>query len=171
VALIGVIGVGTGVASAVAMSDVHVGREEAPILAYIRHPGAAELAKLRETGKAADTMSAYVDSLALPAGSVVVDNFDVGSVCTPLMILRSHRPRQFVIPNDRDFKPILADPVTFGATYLFVPKPGDRGSINEINRTYPTLYANGAGIASLDREFKAPGCPDFRLYRLNAPPS
>jgi hypothetical protein len=167
VALIGVVAAITAVASVLAMSDVHIGREEAPILAYVRHPAAAELGSLQAQGKAVTAMSAYIDSKQLPVGALVVDNFDVGSVCTPLMILGSHRPKQFVIPNDRDFKPILADPVTFGASYMLVPKPGDHGSINELNRTYPTLFENGAGMATLDKEFKATGCPTFRLYRLN----
>lgn len=168
VGLIAVVGVTTGIGSVLAMSDTRIGREEAPIMSFLRDPGADQLGRLQAQGKAIATMSAYIDSLELPRGALVVDNFDVGSVCTPLMILGSERPKQFVIPNDRDFKPILADPVTFGASYLFVPNPGDKTSINEINRTYPTLYENGAGIATLAKEFKAAGCPSFRLYRLNA---
>jgi hypothetical protein len=119
-----------------------------------------------DTSEASLAVTRYLDALELRPGSVVLDNFDAGTVCTPLIILGSERPRQFVIPNDRDFQRVLADPVTFGATYLFVPKPTGRGVINEVNRTYPTLYKSGAGIADLEKEFSQTGCPTFRLYKL-----
>lgn len=108
-----------------------------------------------------------LDDLRLPNGSIVLDTFNT---CGPL-VLASRRPKQFVITSDRDFERVLAFPTTFNATHLMVPEPGGYGDLDAVNRAYPTLYENGAGIATLAHEFKGPGCPTFRLYRLNpAPP-
>jgi hypothetical protein len=162
----------SAVSSAATMADRRTGREEHPVLAQVfgwRSPGVEY--QPRDTSAAARAVTRYLDGLSLPAGSVVLDNFDAGSVCTPLVILGSRRPRQFVIPNDRDFQRILADPVTFGARYLFVPKPGDRANLNALNRTYPTLFTSGAGIADLVTEFSHTGCPTFRLYKLRPRPA
>jgi hypothetical protein len=156
--------------SVIAIRNPYVGREEHLLL------GNAFVTDWRDPAvpvgsgpRAADRVAGYLDARRLPPGSVLADPFDNGSVCTNLIILASRRPRQFIIPNDRDFKPILADPVTFGATYVLVPQPSLRGSLNELNRTYPELYNSGAGIASLDKEFIEPGCPRFRLYKMRAP--
>jgi hypothetical protein len=108
-------------------------------------------------------LASYLDMKDLPAGSVVVDTF---TPCVPGLILQTGRPRQFVITNDRDFQAVLADPATFGARYLLVPQRGGFGDLDALNRAYPSLYAGGAGIASLEHEFNEPGCPRFRLYRV-----
>jgi hypothetical protein len=155
--------------SAMAIADPHVGREEHTLLGNAFESSWRDPGTTAGSGpKAAEAVSRYLDARRLPAGAVVLDPFDNGSVCTNLILLASHRPRQFVIPNDRDFKPILADPVTFGAQYMFVPAPGGRAGLNELNRTYHDLYASGAGIADLEKEFTGRGCPHFRLYRLRA---
>jgi 4-amino-4-deoxy-L-arabinose transferase-like glycosyltransferase len=155
------------VGSALVMADKHLGRGEHQLIGYAFQLSSRDADyQPQDTSNAAVAVSRYLDGLDLPAGSVVLDNFDAGTVCTPLIILNSKRPRQFVIPNDRDFKPVLADPVIFGAKYLFAPKPTGRGAINEVNRTYPTLYKSGAGIADLEKEFHQTGCPTFRLYKL-----
>jgi len=91
---------------------------------------------------------------------------DTATPCVPFIVLRSLRPRQFVITNDRDFAAVLADPATFGARYLLVPAKGGYGDLDALNRAYPSLFADGAGFASLEHEFDGPGCPVFRLYRV-----
>jgi hypothetical protein len=83
------------------------------------------------------------------------------------MILASRHPAEFTITNDRDFKPILADPATFKARYLLVPTPKGLGLLDAINRAYPDMYWTGAGIATKVDEFSGPGCPTFRLYAVN----
>ncbi|MCU1592278.1 MAG: hypothetical protein JWP11_3534 [Frankiales bacterium] len=154
--------------SIVAMSDHRVGREEYAHLGYIfhrNHPANklyAEEFRLR----ASRTITDYLDAKKLRPGSVLMDTF---SPCVPFIDVGSRNPRQFVITNDRDFRPILADPVTFRAGYLLVPPSDGVGNLDEINRTYPTLYANGAGIAEMEHEFDgSAGCPAFRLYRIRA---
>jgi hypothetical protein len=108
-------------------------------------------------------VSGYIDAKRLPAGSVILDT---ATPCVPFIVLRSLRPRQFVITNDRDFTAILADPVTFGARYLLVPAKGGYGDLDALNRAYPNLFADGAGFTSLEHEFDGAGCPQFRLYRV-----
>jgi hypothetical protein len=111
------------------------------------------------------TLAAYLDRRKLPDGSVIADT---ATPCVPFIVLRSLRPRQFVITNDRDFPAVLADPATFGARYLLVPARGGYGDLDALNRAYPTLSADGAGISSLEHEFDGAGCPAFRLYRVTA---
>jgi hypothetical protein len=154
------------VTSAVVMTDHHLGREEHEHLGFIidKHPDAIAYQE-RNRFQSAESVASYLDRRHLRRGSVIMDTF---TPCVPFVALASRRPDQFVITNDRDFKPILADPVTFDAAYVLVPPPGGLGGLDEINRTYPTLYENGGGIARLEHEFDGGGCPAFRLYRLNA---
>ena len=67
-------------------------------------------------------MGSYFAGLHLPDGDVVVDN---STHCVPEMITTSSQPKLFVIPNDRDFQRILADPITFHTHYILEadPKP------------------------------------------------
>jgi hypothetical protein len=50
---------------------------------------------------------------------------------------------------------------------MLVPDPAGLNALDATNIAYPTLYATGAGFATLDHQFKAGGqCPAFRLYRV-----
>jgi hypothetical protein len=110
----------------------------------------------------------YLDAHQLPDGSVMVDSFTGFPI-----VLASGNPRQFVITNDRDFPLALNDPAGFGVEYILVPSPKYQASLpslDAVNRTYPTLYASGANLATLVREFDDPkGRADWRLYRVLAP--
>ena len=102
----------------------------------------------------------YLDSLRLPEGSVLLDTFNGYPI-----VLASSRPRQFVITSDTDFKQRLGDPTVFGVRYFLVNSPEEWGAdLDAVNRTYQGIYATGAGMASLEREFHSPG---WRLYRLH----
>jgi len=89
-----------------------------------------------------------------------------------MAIVLSPNPKVFVIPNDRDFQRILADPVTFHARYILVPPPSGQGSLIATNHQYPSLYAsgdnnNGQPFATLTHSFTGGGvCPAFRLYHV-----
>jgi hypothetical protein len=150
--------------AAAAMANPRIGREEAVDLNFLFPAGRAGL---EVTGaqryRSVSTIADYIDGKRLPAGSVILDT---ATPCVPFIVLRSLRPRQFVITNDRDFAAILADPPTFGARYLLVPAKGGYGDLDALNRSYPSLFADGAGFASLEHEFDGPGCPSFRLYRV-----
>jgi hypothetical protein len=104
-------------------------------------------------------IAADLDAMDLPPGSVLVDDFDGFPVP-----LNSRNPRQFVITSDRDFQTVLSDPAAAGVVYVLVPAQASRDAIN---RRYPTLYANGAGMATLVREYASRNGGNWRLYRLH----
>jgi glycosyltransferase involved in cell wall biosynthesis len=108
-------------------------------------------------------MAADLDALALPRDSVLLDDF-LGFAIP----LGSRNPGQFVITSDRDFQSILADPAGNRVQYVVVPAPVEQGRLDAVNRRYPTLYADGAGMASLVRQYTdiANGT-SWRLYRID----
>ncbi len=153
-----------------AMLDPKVDPEDSGHLSYVVRSGAAVTDAARADSHRYDRTRAiahYLDGLRLPDGSIVVDTFDT---CVPYVVLASKRPKQFVITNDRDFGRVLADPAIFHARYLMPPPPGGYGDLDALNRTYPSLYEDGAGMATLAHEFTGAGCPAFRLYRVDRSP-
>ncbi len=121
---------------------------------------ARKVARSFSTEKA---LAQYLDSLDLPEGSILTDTVYGFAVVT-----RSTNPRRFVIPSDQDFAEILNDPAAFGVQYLLsVPNEG-RGRSDALNLRYPTLYANGASVATLTLEAPNQGAdlPDWRVYRV-----
>jgi hypothetical protein len=108
-------------------------------------------------------IAAYLDSLALPEGSVLIDvrfGFPV--------VVASEAPRTFVIPSDRDFDDHLFDPVGEGIEYLVVMPNAGPGVVDSLNVAHPDLYETGAGFAVLVGEFSnlSPIDPPWRLYRV-----
>lgn len=153
--------------AALAMTNPTLGREEAGRLTdLLRGGGGGAETQLASAWAAA----AYVDSLHPGEGAVILDTF-VGNP----VVLASRDARQFVITSDRDFPSALSDPAGAGAHYLLVPNPaylGSLASFDALNRTYPRLYASGAGLGELVREFDGPtGLPEWRLYAVRAAPS
>jgi hypothetical protein len=105
-----------------------------------------------------------LDALHLGHGAIMVDDFDY---CIPNLILESSRPKEFLIPNDEDYVQKMGAPYQSGVRYLLIPDPAvGTGSVNAINRQWPTMYADGAGIAEVVGTVDMSGCPAFRLYRL-----
>jgi hypothetical protein len=104
----------------------------------------------------------YIDSMNPGAGTVLVD----GAMGFPI-ILESRNPTQFITTPDRDFQEALLDPVSFGVKYILVPEAVGYQSLDAINRAYPGIYDNGAGIAKLVRQFSAGG-NSWRLYSISA---
>ena len=110
------------------------------------------------------SIDAYIGNMHLADGSIVADTY---GNCTPQIVTSVPNSKVFVIINDRDFQRVLADPLTFGAHYLFVPQPVGVGLVDALNEEYPTLYADGAGFAKLVHQFNADGiCAPYRLYRV-----
>jgi hypothetical protein len=108
-------------------------------------------------------VAAYIDSMHLARGSVLVDDF-LGFV----VVMTSEHSDQFVITSDRDFQAILADPSQAGVQYLLVPPDRDLGLLDAINRAYPHIYENGAGVATLVKQFNDGSDlgRNWRLYLL-----
>lgn len=104
----------------------------------------------------------FLDRLDLPDGSVLCD-----TVFGFAVVVQSNRPRQFVIPSDRDFTRVINEPAAHGVQYLLTVPPSGRGATDALNRRYPTIYDNGARIAVLALEAPNDGAdlPDWRIYR------
>ncbi len=108
----------------------------------------------------------YLDDLNLPDSSVVAD-----TVYGFAIVAASRKPKMFVLPSDPDYVRILNDPSNRGAKYLLAVPPTGRGASDTLNRRYPTLYDNGADIATLALEVPndGEGQPNWRIYRVNEP--
>jgi hypothetical protein len=125
---------------------------------------AAKINPYRTNWMAVRREAQRLDALHLGHGAIMVDNFDY---CIPNLILQSSHPKQFLIPNDEDYVQKMGAPYQSGVRYLLVPDPTvGAGSVNAINRQWPTMYADGAGIAELVGTIDMSGCLPFRLYRL-----
>jgi hypothetical protein len=157
-------------AAAAGMFNPRIGVEEVKVLGYVVHARWTSVDRYDSlTFPRSQDIASYIGHLRLPNGDVVVDN---SSPCIPFTIVFSPDPKVFVIPNDRDFQRVLADPLTFHAHYILVPPPNGVGSLAATNRSYPSLYANGQGFATLAHTFSAGGiCPSFRLYRVTGHPN
>jgi hypothetical protein len=130
---------------------------------FLSHPSKTEAQWTRHYAHI-ESIDAYLGNMHLPDGSIVADTY---GNCTPQIVTSVPNSKVFVIINDRDFQRVLADPLTFGAHYLFVPQPVGVGLVDALNEEYPTLYKNGAGFAKLVHQFNADGiCAPYRLYRV-----
>ena len=130
---------------------------------FLAHPTKTELQWTHHYAHI-QSIDAYIGNMHLADGSIVADTY---GNCTPQIVTSVPNSKVFVIINDRDFQRVLADPLTFGAHYLFVPQPVGVGVDDALNEEYPTLYANGAGFAKLVHQFKNDGiCATYRLYRV-----
>ncbi|OCH81037.1 glycosyltransferase family 39 protein [Gordonia sp. UCD-TK1] len=113
-------------------------------------------------GEVSGNVAAWLDSQNLPEGSVLVDTFGVSRVW-----LESERPEQFVVRSDFDFFAKLNAPAEQGVQYILTQRPTGLGSLDAINVRYPTLWADGAGIATVAMTVTTPtGKPQFRIYRI-----
>ncbi len=154
----------TIITTAAAMFNPAIGTEESQQLGVVfeSHPSAS----VRQFEKRFPTilsLSSYFSSLNLPDGDIIVDN---SSRCVPEMITTSSQPKLFVIPNDRDFKRELSDPLTFHAHYILEPNP-TQVPVTAPNITYATLWKTGDGFAKSVRQIPARGtCPEFRLFKV-----
>lgn len=123
----------------------------------------ADQARIAATFSTERRLANYLDALALPSGSILMD-----TVYGFAILVASEHPDRFVIPSDRDFVRILNRPQDLGAKYILsVPNTG-RGTSDAVNRRYPTMYENGAQIATLELEIPNDGAgqPNWRLYRV-----
>ncbi len=150
--------------SALAMANPSIAPEEAADLRPL-YAHAPETFRITEEV----AVARYLDRMHLAAGSVLLDA-DAGFA----IVLNSDNPHQFVITPDYDFESDLADPRAAGVRYMLVPRRGGVGSADALNRAYPSLYATGAGFATLVHDFSDPslGSSDlgWRLYRVVGSP-
>ncbi|MGH9074457.1 MAG: ABC transporter, partial [Acidimicrobiales bacterium] len=154
-------------AGASTMASAHLDQGgDARLVAFVANPEGAPAADRAYAHRFAPyrRIAAYLDRRHLPPGSVLTD-----VAFSFAVVLDSTRPGQFVITPDRDFQEAVADPPRFHVRYLLVPHPAG-ASYDALNVAYPTLYATGAGFATLVRQFPGTDGPTYRLYRVTSAP-
>jgi hypothetical protein len=147
-----------------AMLNPNIGTEELRELGFIfhAHPDAEDIG-YRGRYPQVLAIGSYLAGLHLPDGDVVVDN---STECVPEMLVTVSQPRLFVIPNDRDFQRILADPISFNVHYILEPDPAST-PITAPNLLYPSLWSRGAEFTKMVNQIPARGtCPEFRLFHV-----
>jgi hypothetical protein len=150
------------------MHDAKLGRDETDQVKWFigsAEPLSGRTRYWQAHSSAAHELDAYLDGLALPPGSVLIDV----AIGFPV-VLQSRQPTQFVITPDRDFPAVVADPAAFGVRYLVVPPPEGYGGVNAIERVHPGVYATGAGIANLVKQFGSDDLGPWRLYQVQGVP-
>jgi hypothetical protein len=153
-----------GVTTAAAMFNQNIGSEEVQELGFIflKHPDKAELA-WKGRYPAVLALGDYLAGLHFPNGDIVIDN---STQCVPEMLVTVKQPRLFVIPNDRDFQRVLADPISFNVHYILEPDPAST-PITAPNLLYPALWSTGAEFTKMVHQIPARGsCPEFRLFHV-----
>ena len=162
--LIVAIMVPTAVTTGKAMLNPSVGTYEEGQIGWIflSHPSASDIANKNSHGWVL-AIGDWFTSRRLPDGDVITD----AASCMSNLITTIARPKLFVIPNDRDFQRILADPITFHTHYILEPDPTNGQNTGVLSTQYPNLWTTGAGFTKMVHEF--PGraaCPAFRLFRV-----
>ena len=161
--VVGIVGWAT---TAYGMLDADIGVQEHQIATLLdpRRDSAEERAVLR-TFETEQRVAEFLDRLDLPPGTVLVDvlfGFPI--------VLASDNPEQFVIPSDRDWAQVLADPVGHGIRYLLTVPDEGRGEVDSLNRRFPDVYVGGADVGPLRLDaVNDGGGPNWRLYELTPP--
>jgi hypothetical protein len=146
------------------MVNPHIGVEESQQIGWVFHPDNKNFGNL-EVFPLAGTVDRYLDRLHLPNHDVLADNADATG-CVAQIVVRGNQPKLFVIPNDRDFQRVLADPIVFHTRYLLVPDPGN-DEPGQVNHLYPGLWKTGAGFTKMVHQFKGQSaCSAYRLFRV-----
>jgi hypothetical protein len=136
-----------------AMADVSIGREENKVVNAVLSQDTSYIADV--TYDADVAVAEYI--LHNTKGRILVDDFTGFPI-----IYYTRRTDRFVETIDDDFEDALHDPAAFaGLRYVLVRNKGGVGDLDAINRLYPTLYEDGAGISTLEKDFGV-----WRLYRL-----
>jgi hypothetical protein len=114
------------------------------------------------------SITSEIDAHHYPSGSILMDTF---SSCAWAIDVVTRHPHQFVITSDYDFQRAISDPYAFHVHYLLVPPTGGAGGLDAVNRQYPTLYDNRADFAHEVKQYNTPGCPTYRLFRVDHSPA
>jgi hypothetical protein len=155
----------TAAGSWLTMFDRELGREESYQLSQVVPdlPYAEEFKKIRWRFETEREIARYLDDMELDNGSVVVDVAFAHAI-----VMGSRRPDQFVITTDSDFQQRLRAPSQFGVEYAIVQPGTGLGSLDAVNREFPTINDENSNVATLVKEFENIGDgPNWRLYRFN----
>ena len=146
--------------------DIAYGQLEAGFASLLdpqAHPPGEDPARRRLLSER--RLAQWFDSKDLPDGSVLMDTFLTWGIW-----LSSEHPKQFVITSDYDFVAALNRPWDFGIRYIVATNPG-RNVPDALNRRYPSLWDDGAGVAALGYTTDGPTSDEmFRVYRTTGRP-
>ena len=113
------------------------------------------------------TIASEIDHLPdVAPGSIMCD----AASCFGVLV-NAPRPDLYVIPADRDFEPLVADPQQFGVRYLLVQNPAS-GTNDAVQNAHPGLWEdNGKGLATIVREWgeEDDAQSNWRLYQIAKP--
>lgn len=96
-------------------------------------------------------------------GAVLTDTSSTFAV-----VAAAPRPEVYVVPPDRDFEAVVADPATFGIRFVLLRGPAAPG--DAVLAAHPTIWKeNGAPIGQLVQTWGEVSDPagQFRLYRVD----
>jgi hypothetical protein len=152
----------SGAASLDALSNPAVAREEYPAIQALRSGQAVP-----ETGFGGSLIAAgartarRVAELDSDHGAVLTDSFRAFPV-----ILNAPDPTIYLSTSDEQFEAAAAAPRIYHVAYILVPRPVGDDALDRINHLYPSLWDNGAGIATMVADL---GTADhWRLYRVDS---
>ncbi len=100
-------------------------------------------------------------------GAVLTDTSSTFAV-----VAAAPRPETYLIPSDRDFEAVVADPATFGVRYLLLRSPATPG--DALVREHPRIWQrDGAPIAHLVQTWGSGDdrAGEYRLYAVDGPTS
>jgi len=145
--------IGSSLWTARAMSLPTIGREENKTINAILYQDKSFIAN--DTYEADVEVAQYI--LTQTKNRILVDDFTGFPI-----VYYTDKPSRFIETIDNDFDLALEDPYAFSdLDYFLVRKKEGVGDLDAINRKYPSMYENGAGIATLEKDFGV-----WRLYKL-----
>jgi len=103
-----------------------------------------------------------IAAMGLPEGSVITDV----AYSFPI-VLAAEDPRVYAITTDQDFRELLADPRGNGVDYALLTSP-DTAPADAIEEQYPGMWADGAGVATMVRQWRDGRGLTWRLYRFTS---
>ena len=138
--------------------NLNLAREEAPMLSDVfttNRPGNDP--RLLQMFQVERSIATYLDDLAPGDGTVLADS----AYAFPI-IMSSRHPHTFVISSDFDFQAAVDNPLAQHISYILVRSDARSDAVQV---RWPTLYANGATIATLVRNWVGV-VGEWRLYRV-----
>ncbi len=157
-ALIGLVLLGSDVASWTAMDAPSIGREEKYVACKILHPSWVSSRNSIRDPKAID------DAVqALPAGLVLLDTYQGFAI--PVV---SAHPDRYVVASDLDFETVLRHPAG-RVRYILVPFPDANGYSDRVNQLYPSLWEHGSAWTRLVRVFPLTA-DNWKLFQVIGQP-
>lgn len=138
--------------------SLNLAREEAPMLSDVFTPNRpGNDPRLLQMFQVERSIANYLDELQPGDGTVLADS----AYAFPI-IMSSIHPHTFVISSDFDFKAAVENPLANHVRYILVRSDARSDAVQV---QWPTLYANGASIATLVRDWVGV-VGEWRLYRV-----